>query len=146
MPLPEEAIVMSHRQRDSTSNQVPPLAVSMGMALVPFPGGKNDLPDITVAGRPSQLPDDLCRRCDQYPRIARSTANDLMGDRAAASFLAGSKYFEHRHAGPRAHIVGSAHTRLQGFDGKLVSLGEILGMNVVAHAGSVTGGVITSED
>jgi len=89
----------------------------MGMALMPFPGGKNDLPDISIAGRPSQLPDDLVRRCDQYPRVARSTTNDFMGDWAADSFLAGAEYLEYRHASSRAHIVGSAHTRLHGFDG-----------------------------
>ena len=46
------------------------------------------------------------------------------GDWAADSFLAGGEYLEYRHASSRAHIVGSAHARLHGFDGWLVHLGE----------------------
>ncbi len=89
----------------------------MGMPLVPFPGGKNDLPDIAIAGRPAQFPDDLFRRCDQYPRVARSTTYDFMADRVANGFLAGAEDFENRDASSRAHIVGPAHARLHGFDG-----------------------------
>src|SRR5271166_3941796 len=80
------------------------LAVSTGMPLVPFPGGKNDLPDITRTGRPAQFPADLFRRCNQYPWVTRSTTYDFMGDWAADSFLAGAEYLEYRHASSRAHI------------------------------------------
>ena len=74
------------------------LAVSMKMLRCAISRRKNYLPHIMKAGRPAQFPDHLFRRCNQYPRVARSMTYDFMGDWAADSFLAGVEYLEYRYA------------------------------------------------
>src|SRR5436309_15590352 len=116
---------------------VPP--VSLRIAAVPFPGGSNDVLDLWMTGRPSQLLDDLLRRRDQDPRIAWPAAGNFMSDRPANHLLARAKNLEYGRAGSRTHVIRPAHTRLQTFDGQLMRLGQIFGMNIVPHAGSITG-------
>ena len=53
---------------------------------------------------------------------------------------------EHGHAGPRAEVVRPAHARLEGLDGELVRLGQVVGVDVVADAGPVAGVPVAAVD
>ena len=72
--------------------------------------------------------------------------DDFVSDRPADHLLAGAKHLEYGRAGSRTHVIRPAHTRLQAFDGQLMRLGQIFGMNIVPHAGSITGWIVTAVD
>src|SRR5512135_2385797 len=107
------------------------------MAKLPAPGGLDDRANVGVPGRPAQLLDDLLGAGDERGRVAGSASDDFVPDGPADDLLAGAEDFEHGDAGPGAEIVSLAHAWLKGLDGQLVGLGEVLGVDVVAHAGPV---------
>src|SRR4051812_18361456 len=122
------------------------VSISVGMAAVPAPGGLGDLADVGISRSPAQLLDDLLGSRDQCAGIARTPADDLVSDRAADNRLAGVEHLQHRRTRSRPEVVRPSHSRLERFNRKLMSLRQVVGMHIVAHAGAVPGVPVSAED
>src|SRR3954470_22508311 len=100
-------------------------AVAVGVGAVPAPGGRDDVADVGIPGRPAELLGDLLRAGDERARVAGAAGDDLVPDRPADGLLAGAEDFEHGDPGAGAEVVRPGDARPQPFDGELVRLGEV---------------------
>ena len=67
---------------------------------MPCPSGSDNIMNIHVAWRPTQLVDYFLRTGNQYGWVTRSTADNFMRDWGSGGLLTGPQNFEYSRARP----------------------------------------------
>src|ERR1043166_48145 len=116
------------------------------MGSAPVPGAAHDAFEISVPGLPVQLTFDFFRTCDEHCGVTGSARRFLRGNCSSGDFPNCIDYFAHAKTPSIAEVVDQLFVVFQGFENQQVCSGKIADVNVVANAGSIRGGIISSKN
>src|SRR5260370_24116469 len=121
------------------------VAVALGVLAVPLPRRFDDGPQLGIARLPAQLTVDLFRRRHQKRRVAGPAWPFLDRNFFTRDLLDRTNYFADAVTSADAQVVVHALPRLQLLQSQQVRLGQVVDMDVIAHAGAVRRRVIAAE-
>jgi len=117
------------------------------MILVPMPGGLDDLPDAGEFDLPVQVPQRSSRVSVKRRRVPRTAFAFLHRHLQSRDVFNGLYHFSDRMRLPGAQVVEEVGSGLREFrEGRDVSAGQIVDMNVVPEAGAIRRRIVFSKN